>query len=142
MLKKLVLSFLVIFQLIVPFSAIAGIKGTAQSVGYNSNPTYIRNKTNDNLAYEIHGSTVWNSVYGVRKNYFDKYHAGEGDGLAYIEVGICSDFEFPDKCHQHTQLKSCVDSFYDINQVSDIIIKPGLYCEVKCRDGSSTSCIR
>lgn len=142
MLKKIILIAIIGAQSIFSGIAIAGTKGTDQSVGYNWDKVYIHNLTNNDLAYEIHGSSIFNGIYGIQKQGTDVYHAGSGDDFAYIRVGICSNYQFPDHCEEFQNLNSCVTSHYDINQVSDITINPDMHCDVKCRDGSSTSCKR
>ena len=142
MFKKISLTLLIMTQFIFSSSAIAGIKTSEQSVGYNWHNVYIHNATNDDLAYQVHGSTAFNLVYGVQKQGTDVYHAGNDDEFAYILVGICTQYEFPDHCHKFNKLNSCVTSHYDINQVSDITINSSMNCDVRCRDGSSTSCKR
>ncbi len=147
MIKKNSISLLFVLPLVAPLSVNAGIKGMTEPTNSehlkatsNAAPTYIHNNTTMNLAYRIHGSTVFNSVYGVGSKSLDTYHAGNGDDFAYIEVSICDSFEFPDKCASYGSLRSCVNNYYDIYKVSDISINQDMTCTVRCRMVSETSC--
>jgi hypothetical protein len=142
MLQKLSLVLILLVQVLVVQPLFAGVKGANTTNRYSSNPVYVRNHSTSNLAYVVHGTEFFNSLYGVQQNSYDIYHAGLGDERAYIEIGICDDFQFPDRCNQPREMKSCVNSYYDINYVSDIYIGADMKCTIRCTDGSSTSCKR